>query len=115
MWQSILADTAPTLWLPRGASTVSGPVDTLFNWILWICIFFFFLVTILLVLFVVMYRHRPGVKRDVAAGHNTPLELNWTLVPSCMISSSSTTRLWTRISGTPILRPAGLTVTCRGG
>jgi cytochrome c oxidase subunit 2 len=85
MWQSILAETAPTFWLPKGASTIAPGVDLLFNWIMWICIFFFFLVTILLVLFVVLYRHRPGVKRDVAAGHNTPLELTWTLVPSVIV------------------------------
>jgi cytochrome c oxidase subunit 2 len=85
MWQSILAETAPTFWLPKGASTIAPSVDLLFNWIMWICIFFFFLVTILLVLFVVMFRHRPGVKRDVAAGHNTPLELTWTLVPSVIV------------------------------
>jgi heme/copper-type cytochrome/quinol oxidase subunit 2 len=85
MWHSMLAETAPTMWLSKGASTIAPGVDLLFNWILWICIFFFFLVTILLVLFVVLYRHKPGVKRDVAAGHNTPLELTWTLVPSVIV------------------------------
>jgi cytochrome c oxidase subunit 2 len=85
MWHSMLAETPPTFWLSKGASTIAPGVDLLFNWIMWICIFFFFLVTILLVLFVVMYRHKPGVKRDVAAGHNTPLELTWTLVPSVIV------------------------------
>jgi heme/copper-type cytochrome/quinol oxidase subunit 2 len=85
MWHSILASTPETFWLSRGASTIAPSVDLLFNVIMWICIFFFFLVTILLVLFVVLYRHRPGVKRDVAAGHNTALELTWTLVPSVIV------------------------------
>lgn len=85
MWHSILASTPETFWLSKGASTIAPTVDLMFNWILWICIFFFFLVTILLVLFVLMYRHKPGVKRDVATGHNTPLELTWTLVPSVIV------------------------------
>lgn len=80
-----LAETAPTFWLPRGASTVSGPVDNLFNWIMWICIFFFVLITVLLVLFAVVYRHRPGVKRDVGACHSNTLELTWTLIPSLIV------------------------------
>src|SRR5579859_3542377 len=83
--QSILAESAPTFWLPGGASTVSGQVDYLFNVILWICIFFFFLVSILLVLFTVMYRHKPGQTHDTAAGHSTALELTWTLIPSVIV------------------------------
>src|SRR6185312_6624541 len=85
MWQAILADSAPTFWLPRGASTISGQVDLLFNVILWICIFFFLLVTILLLVFTVMYRHKPGKVTDTAAGHSTTLELTWTLIPSIIV------------------------------
>jgi len=83
--QAILAETAKTFWLPGGASTVSNGVDNLFNAILWICIFFFLLVSILLVLFTVMYRHKPGQTRDTAAGHSTTLELTWTLIPSIIV------------------------------
>jgi cytochrome c oxidase subunit 2 len=83
--QSILAASAPTIWLPGGASTVSGQVDFLFNVILWICIFFFLLVTLLLVLFAVIYRHKPGKAVDTAAGHSTSLELTWTLIPSIIV------------------------------
>ena len=85
MWQAIMAESAPTLWLPGGASTISGGVDTLFNVILWICIFFFLLVTIMLVAFTIMYRHKPGKTRDTAAGHSTTLELTWTLIPSIIV------------------------------
>jgi len=85
MLHAILAASDPTFWLPRGASTVSGDVDMLFNIVMWICIFFFVLVTVLLLLFVVMYRHRPGVKRSTAAEHSTLLELTWTLIPSIIV------------------------------
>ena len=85
MWQAIVAETNPTFWLPKGASTIAPDVDNLFNVIMWICIFFFLLVTIMLVVFTIMYRHKPGSARDTAAGHNTTLELTWTLIPSVIV------------------------------
>jgi cytochrome c oxidase subunit 2 len=72
-------------WLPRQASTVAGGIDDLFNVILWICVFFFLLVTVLLVAFVIIYRHKPGVKRDVAATHSMTLEITWTVIPSIIV------------------------------
>src|SRR5258706_435689 len=85
MWQAILAETDPTFWLPKGASTIAPDVDNLFNVIMWICIFFFLLVTVMLVAFTIMYRHKPGQPRDTAAGHSTTLELTWTLIPSVIV------------------------------
>ena len=85
MLHATLAQSAQTFWLPRGTSTVSAGVDNLFNVILWICVFFFLLVTILLVAFVIKYRHRPGVQRDTFAGHNTTLEITWTVIPSIIV------------------------------
>ena len=72
-------------WLPRQASTVAKGTDDLFNVILWICIFFFILVTVLLVAFVLIYRHRPGVKRDTSASHSMTLEITWTVIPSIIV------------------------------
>lgn len=72
-------------WLPRQASTVAKGTDDLFNVILWICIFFFILVTVLLVAFVLIYRHRPGVKRDTSATHSMTLEITWTVIPSIIV------------------------------
>lgn len=85
MWQAIVAETDATFWLPKAASTQAPGVDNLFNVIMWICIFFFLLVTIMLVAFTIMYRHRPESPRDTAAGHSTTLELTWTLIPSIIV------------------------------
>lgn len=85
MLQAILAQTDKSFWLPRGTSTISGGIDSLFNVIMWLCIFFFLLVTVLLVWFVIRYRHRPGVARDTAAGHSTALEITWTVIPSIIV------------------------------
>ena len=83
MLQAILADSF--FWLPKQASTVAKSTDDLFNAILWICVFFFVLVTVLLLALVIKYRHRPGVKRDPAVGHSMTLEMTWTIIPSIIV------------------------------
>jgi heme/copper-type cytochrome/quinol oxidase subunit 2 len=82
----ILAEAAKNyFWLPKQASTVARSTDDLFNVILWINIFFFLLVTVLLVAFVIKYRHKPGEKRDVSASHSMTLEISWTVIPSIIV------------------------------
>ena len=54
--------TAPTFWMPVGASTISQGVDHTLDVINWICYVFFALVVGLMVWFVVKYRHRTGDK-----------------------------------------------------
>lgn len=83
---AILAEAAKNyFWLPRQASTVAKDSDDLFNAILWICIFFFLLVTVLLVAFVIKFRHKKGEKRDVSASHSMTLEITWTVIPSIIV------------------------------
>ena len=60
-----------TFWMPKQASTVAGDVDGLFMFIYWLCVFFFILVTVMVVGFAIKYRHRPGKTRESAAGHST--------------------------------------------
>ena len=83
MLQAILADSF--FWLPKQASTVAPSTDNLFNVILWICVFFFLLVTVLLVALVVKYRHRPGMEHDQSVGHSMTLEITWTIIPSIIV------------------------------
>jgi cytochrome c oxidase subunit 2 len=85
MWNPILAQAGKTFWLPERASTVAPGSDLMFYWIYWICVFFFALVTFLLVLFAIKYRHREGVKRDTSVGHNNTLEITWTVIPSIIV------------------------------
>ena len=85
MWNSILADAARTFWLPERASTVAPGSDLMFYWIYWICVFFFALVTFLLIAFAIKYRHRPGVKRDPSVAHSNTLEITWTVIPSLIV------------------------------
>jgi heme/copper-type cytochrome/quinol oxidase subunit 2 len=82
---ALLANTGSNyFWLPKQASTVAGDSDDLFNIILAISVFFFLLITVLLIIFVIRYRHRPGQKTDVGASHSMFLEITWTIIP-CII------------------------------
>jgi cytochrome c oxidase subunit II len=76
---------AADFWMPPPASDMARGVDALFNFILWVCIFFFVLIAVLMVYFVLRYRHREGVKRDTAVGHSTALELTWTIIPMILV------------------------------
>ena len=78
--------TAPTFWMPTGASTIAGGVDHTLDVINWICYFFFALVVALMVYFVVKYRHRKGERfRTDFPHHNTPLEVTWSIIPTIIV------------------------------
>jgi cytochrome c oxidase subunit 2 len=85
MLTTVLANSSKSFWMPERASTFAPNVDGVFNFIYWLCLFFFLLITILLVYFVIRYRHKPGVERESAAGHSTALELTWTIIPTVLV------------------------------
>ncbi|WP_459558144.1 cytochrome c oxidase subunit II [Lacunimicrobium album] len=71
---------------PESNSTFGPAVDGAFNFIMWVCIFFFVLVCGLMVYFMVVYRRRtPNDKMMSSPTHNTPLEIFWTVVPSFLL------------------------------
>lgn len=83
----LLADNAGrSFWMPQQASTVSGEVDNLFYFILWICVIFFLIIAVAMVAFVIKYRHRPGHERaESSVTHSTALELTWTVIPTILV------------------------------
>ena len=66
-------------------STVAGPVDWLFYFILYISTFFFFLILVLLIVFSWKYRYQPGKVQPDAPKHSTALELTWTFIPTVIV------------------------------
>ena len=74
-----------SFWLPEKASTTASGVDWVFNLVTSIAIFFFVLITVLLVSFAIRYRFRPGHREQDSPSHNTPLEITWTVVPLCLV------------------------------
>jgi cytochrome c oxidase subunit 2 len=74
-----------SVWMPPEGSTTAHEVDWLFWFIFWIASFFFAVIVVLMVLFVVRYRARPGHKEQETAHHNVPLEITWTVIPLILV------------------------------
>lgn len=85
--QQTVADMpAPTVWLPPQASTNAHTVDNVWDFINYLCYFFFTLVVVLMVVFVIRYKHRTGTPyRTDYPHHNTPLELAWSIIPTLIV------------------------------
>ena len=71
-------------WLPENVSTFGTEIDSLLYLIYYITGAVFILVTVLMVLFLVMYRHREG-RRAVYSHGNTAMEIIWTVVPAIIL------------------------------
>jgi cytochrome c oxidase subunit II len=84
-----LLPTIPPLlgnfWLPDQASTAAPGVDAVFNLILGVCVVFFLIVVVTLLLFVVKYRQRPGVEAEETPTHNMRLEILWSVIPLIIV------------------------------
>ncbi|MBD3169898.1 MAG: cytochrome c oxidase subunit II [candidate division Zixibacteria bacterium] len=78
-------DTTGTLFMPSGASTISGEVDAVFNFILIAGSIIFAIVVGLIIFFSVRYRRRdkPGLTSGIS--HNLKLELTWTIIPVILV------------------------------
>ncbi len=74
-----------TTQLPPQMSTLAADVDYLYNFIYWVSVVSFVLITGFMVFYVVKYRRRPGVK-SVPTGHNTVLEIAWTFSPLILLA-----------------------------
>ncbi len=71
-------------WLPEDVSTYGHEIDSLFYLIYYITAATFILVTVLMVVFLIMYRERPGRRATYSHG-NTTLEIIWTIVPAAIL------------------------------
>jgi cytochrome c oxidase subunit 2 len=75
-----------SFWMPRTASETSKDVDAMFNFIMWTCYIFGGLIGVLMVVFCIKYRRRPGVRADQSITHNTPLEIVWSVIPTILVA-----------------------------
>ena len=71
--------------LPVRAADVAESVDWTFNYIFFVSVFFFVLITALAVIFVVKYRYRGDRELGDGPSHSTALELTWTIIPSILV------------------------------
>lgn len=73
-----------TMWLPDQSTEVAGKIDFLFDVILWITSVVFVIVFVLMIYFMIRYRHRDGRKAIYSHG-NTKLEIIWTVIPALIV------------------------------
>ncbi len=66
-------------------STFAPTVDGLYYFIFWVSVFFLTLIASLMVIFVVKYRRVEGVEPPKSPGHNTALELGWSILPAFIV------------------------------
>ena len=74
-------------WFPEAASTQAGPVDHLYDVLIWTSVPIFVLVTTIVLFSVVKFRMRPGEEElDGPPIHgNTKLEVIWTAIPAIIL------------------------------
>ncbi len=80
-------DTTSTFWLPPSVSTVSGEVDGLFMFLVWMSVFFFVLIVAGTLVFITKWRRRKGdiAQLDTGPSHNSILEAMWIIVPTLLV------------------------------
>ncbi|QDV21245.1 Cytochrome c oxidase subunit 2 precursor [Gimesia panareensis] len=81
---NMLANADAGFWFPEQSSTVAEHSDSVYFFILYVCTFFFVLIVSLMVLFMVKYRHRPGMEATKTSTHNLTLELSWSVIPTLL-------------------------------
>ena len=101
---AFLAQGGGSFWLPRQGTALAGEVDSIFNFILWLSLFFFVLIVGVMIIFIVRYRQRrPGETAAASPSHNTALELTWTLVPVALVAKpTAEAGMRTRRTSTPL-------------
>ena len=77
--------TEPSFWLPEQASTSAPGIDFVFDFVLWLSVFFFLLIVILMVLFVIRHRAKDPGEMGPPIHHNNILEFTWTAIPTLLV------------------------------
>lgn len=86
MLGTILASSdGSSFWMPPQASDFAVNVDALFNFILWLSVFFFVLLMGLTGYFVVKYRKRSENQRSSPMAHSFKLEFLWSAIPTVLL------------------------------
>ncbi len=82
---AILAQAEKTLFLPPARSTVAGAHDGLYNFVLWMSVFWLVLIAGVMIYFVIKYRRKSPQDKPVGPTHSTAIELGWTLPPLILV------------------------------
>ncbi|QDV08247.1 Cytochrome c oxidase subunit 2 precursor [Planctomycetes bacterium Poly30] len=72
-------------WTAKRASETAKDVDAMFDFIMWTSYIFTALIGVLMVVFCIKYRRKPGVRADQSITHNTPIEIIWSVIPTILV------------------------------
>ncbi|MFH1699378.1 MAG: cytochrome c oxidase subunit II [Candidatus Zixiibacteriota bacterium] len=78
-------DTAGTLIMPPGSSTIAPDVDALFNFILYGGLVFFVIVVFIIFFFATRYHSKAKDTLTPDLSHNFKLELIWSIIPTILV------------------------------
>lgn len=81
----LAADGDRGFWMPPQASEYATHVDALFQFILWLCIFFFALLMGLTAYWAWKYRKVSDTQRSSPVAHNFKLEFLWSAIPTVLL------------------------------
>lgn len=97
----------PGFWLPEDVSTAGHMIDHLFNIILVLTGVVGVAVFVVLILFLIRFRHQPGRQAQFLHG-NTTLEAVWTLIPTLILAliAAYSQTTWSAMKS-PAAMPAG--------
>ncbi|PIT99589.1 MAG: cytochrome c oxidase subunit II [Bdellovibrionales bacterium CG10_big_fil_rev_8_21_14_0_10_45_34] len=85
-WLSLLVDSAnANSYLPVQASTFAGDVDAVYNFMLWVSIFFFVVLMGGMTIFVVKYKRKTHTDKTPHITHNYFLEFLWSFIPLVLL------------------------------
>ncbi len=84
-FSTLLADASlqDRLWFGDSSFTKDGrQADWMFHFIWWLSVAFFVILMVLMMYFALRWRRREGKAAPSSPGHNTPLEITWTVIPT---------------------------------
>jgi cytochrome c oxidase subunit 2 len=79
---------SPYFWMPPSASVTTGNTDALFNFMLWMSLFFAAAIFFAMARFCIKYRAKSRAANENAqktSEHNTVLELSWSIIPLMIV------------------------------
>jgi len=85
IYRLLAAQGGEGFWFQRQASTSAQQIDWLFFLVFYISLFFFVLITTLMIVFVVRYRRRAGAGPEPSPSHSLLLETIWTGIPIALV------------------------------
>lgn len=74
-----------TFWLPKQSSTIAPEIDFGWDVAFWLGVVLFILVIVPMVLFVVQYRRKKADEIGAPTGHNTVIEIVWSVIPLAVV------------------------------